>query len=330
MGGNGKKAHVELALQTTNDTILRCVMVFGEGVFEGESHVVHPKLRELSSELRVPLFPPRDVPIDLHIKALVGSRTGQHYHVFELTRQLPRFATYAPVDPLSAPEPHGKATFLLHERLPRIAMWLNQTFLFPAEIIASPGQVLEKHFLGLRTSLPLILRIGIDGKAEVLTDDMDIAGDVIQSLASFLNLEDLQVHADFPSEAQKIETLLQKADELQAVRDRLSTDMADNAGIIRTLVIRAEDARILRDWASMKKWYLELAGANRELVNAYTIRYTNSTELSETLKQVNQIVQRAAKLRVGKYKALVVNGCRAAIRDSNTNLLVRVMMNGEA
>ena len=61
------------------------------------------------------------------------------------------------------------------------------------------------------------------------------------------------MHADFPTEAQKIETLLRKADELQAVRDRLSTDMADNAGIIRTLVIRAEDARILKDWSVSAK-----------------------------------------------------------------------------
>ena len=36
----------------------------------------------------------RDIPVDLHIKAFVGYRTSKHYHVFELTRQLPRFAMY--------------------------------------------------------------------------------------------------------------------------------------------------------------------------------------------------------------------------------------------
>ena len=42
------------------------------GIFEGESHVTHPQTSELSNCIRVPIFPPRDIPIDLHIKAFVG------------------------------------------------------------------------------------------------------------------------------------------------------------------------------------------------------------------------------------------------------------------
>ena len=60
---------------------------------QGESHVVHPK--ELSSSISIPLHPHRDVPIDLHIKAFVGYKSSTHFHVFELTRQLPRFSMYS-------------------------------------------------------------------------------------------------------------------------------------------------------------------------------------------------------------------------------------------
>ena len=61
--------------QTTNDTIIRCVMIFAEGIFEGESYVVHPPTNKLSSVLQIPIFPPKDVVFDLHIKALVGHKS---------------------------------------------------------------------------------------------------------------------------------------------------------------------------------------------------------------------------------------------------------------
>ena len=74
-GNEQTQPHVELSISTTNDTIIKLVMIFAEGVFEGESHVIHPSLQNLSSSLHVPIFPPKDVPVDLHIKAFVGYKT---------------------------------------------------------------------------------------------------------------------------------------------------------------------------------------------------------------------------------------------------------------
>ena len=55
--------------------------------------MVHPK--EVSGKISIPFFPPRDIPVDLHIKPFVGYKGATHYHVFELTRQLPRFSMYS-------------------------------------------------------------------------------------------------------------------------------------------------------------------------------------------------------------------------------------------
>ena len=74
-GSEQVQPHVELSISTTNDTIIRTVMIFAEGVFEGESHVVHPSQQNLTSHLQVPVFPPKDVPVDLHIKAFVGYKS---------------------------------------------------------------------------------------------------------------------------------------------------------------------------------------------------------------------------------------------------------------
>lgn len=38
---------------------------------------------------------PKDITYDINIKALVGTDQSQQFHVFELTRQLPKFSMYA-------------------------------------------------------------------------------------------------------------------------------------------------------------------------------------------------------------------------------------------
>lgn len=59
---------------SSTETIIRAVLIFAEGLFEGESHVVHPSAQNLSGCVRVPIVPPKDIPVDLHIKAFVGGK----------------------------------------------------------------------------------------------------------------------------------------------------------------------------------------------------------------------------------------------------------------
>lgn len=48
---------------------MRCALVLAEGIFDsGETFVRHPQPSQLKSQLYVPLKPPRDVPVDVHIK----------------------------------------------------------------------------------------------------------------------------------------------------------------------------------------------------------------------------------------------------------------------
>lgn len=63
-----QKGHVNIYVSTNNDTIIRAVIIFAEGIFNGETHVVHPSLSKLSSNINVPLFLPKDIPVDIHIK----------------------------------------------------------------------------------------------------------------------------------------------------------------------------------------------------------------------------------------------------------------------
>ena len=69
----------------------------------------------------------------------------------------------------------------------------------------------------------------------------------IAVLCIFSLFQDLSTTCDFPNEINKLEGLLSKAEELQSVRQRLSAEMADHSGMIKTLVIRAEDSRLMMD-----------------------------------------------------------------------------------
>uniref|UniRef100_A0A8C7ET65 Bardet-Biedl syndrome 2 protein homolog n=1 Tax=Neovison vison TaxID=452646 RepID=A0A8C7ET65_NEOVI len=285
LGHETQAAHAELCISTSNDTIIRAVLIFAEGIFLGESHVVHPSIHNLSSSIRIPITPPKDVPVDLHLKTFVGYRSSTQFHVFELTRQLPRFSMYALTSPDPTREPLSYVNFVIAERAQRIT---------------------------------------------INTDDIDLAGDIIQSMASFFAIEDLQVEADFPVYFEELRKVLVKVDEYHSVHQKLSAEMADNSNLIRSLLVRAEDARLMRDMKTMKNRYMELYDLNKDLLNGYKIRCNNHTELLGNLKAVNQAIQRAGRLRVGKPKNQVITACRDAIRSNNVNTLFRIMRVGTA
>uniref|UniRef100_A0A3P9H6E4 Bardet-Biedl syndrome 2 protein homolog n=1 Tax=Oryzias latipes TaxID=8090 RepID=A0A3P9H6E4_ORYLA len=320
-----QRAHVELSISTPNETIIRAVLIFAEGIFEGESHVVHPSAQNLSGCVRVPIIPPKDIPVDLHIKAFVGGKCSTQFHVFEITRQLPRFSMYQIlVDPSAAP-PGGRVSFSVNERPQRVVMWLNQNFLLP-EGVETPNVT----FASLRGRGLLSFNMASNGQITLRTDDIDLAGDVVQSLASFLAMEDLSAETDFPTYFEELRTTLTEVDEFHAVHQKLTADMAEHSNYIRSVLVQAEDARLMGDMTAMKKRHRQLYDLNRDLINEYKIRSNNHNALVACLKSVNQAIQRAGRLRVGKPKNHVISACRDAIKSNNVNALFRIMRGGTA
>jgi len=70
-------------------------------------------------------------------------------------------------------------------------MWINQNFLLLTdfEVVGD----LNTTFLSLRDNVEVTLRLESNGQMSVITHNMALAGDIIQSLATFLNLQELQV-----------------------------------------------------------------------------------------------------------------------------------------
>ena len=64
------------------------------------------------------------------------------------------------------------------------------------------------------------------------------------------------------------------------------------------------------------------------LLGGYNVRAGNHTGLLCALKEVNQMIQRAANLRVGKPKLSVIADCRAAVKTNNMAALTRIIRYG--
>ncbi|ETE64406.1 Bardet-Biedl syndrome 2 protein-like protein, partial [Ophiophagus hannah] len=130
---------------------------------KNESHVIHPTPQNLSSSIKIPLSPPKDVPVELNIKALVGYKKSTQFHVFELSRQLPRFSMYSLCRPDSATRPLSFVKFTLGEKVQTGVVWLKQNFLLP-EDVEMQNEWLEVCFTSLRDTGQLYIRMNSGGE----------------------------------------------------------------------------------------------------------------------------------------------------------------------
>lgn len=318
---------VDLMLSTSNDTVIRAVVVFADQLFEGESHAFHPL--EPGSLAKVAIRPAKDASAEMNFKVLVSRVGGSQFHVFELTKTMPRFAMYLLKELRTD---HGIASslrFLVPERVPRLIIWLNHSFNIDFNSIAADS--VEVLFASLRTDAPLHIRITTTAQgAEVLihTDDMELAGNVVQDLAAFLDIKELESEANFPTVVADLRATLDLVEGYNASRMKLSVDMADSANLVKSLVIKAEDARLRVDIPQMRTHYRALNDVNRELFGEYYKRSQNHENLLEALKKVNLTIQAAAKLRCGEAKTRVVSECRAAVKANNVAGLLKIIASG--
>lgn len=76
------------------------------------------------------------------------------------------------------------------------------------------------------------------------TSSIELAGNIVRSLAIFLNLDDLQTTAHFPQIELRIVELFRKIDGYQATYGQLSADLSQKVNQQKNLIVRIEDARL--------------------------------------------------------------------------------------
>ncbi|VDN53969.1 unnamed protein product [Dracunculus medinensis] len=282
---------VELQISLSNEAIVRAVIIFAEGIFGGESFTV------------------------------------TQLHIFELTRTLPRFAMFA-VCVEDAPEPEGIAEFIINEKPIRLASWINENFLLHDEITSDPDSALAVKFYSLRTKELLFITMDCSGKVVIRNNDMELVGNVVQSIAEYFSLEALSTKANFPFEMKNILEICEKFREAQLIRDRLNADVAEKTGFIKEMIVRAEDARIIGQKGMMKRYYIRLNMLEEEVISGHRIRCNNYNELLKTLRDLNKFIEKAARLRAGAPASRVVAALRNAIAHENFDMMHKIIFYG--
>jgi Ciliary BBSome complex subunit 2, C-terminal len=119
----------------------------------------------------------------------------------------------------------------------------------------------------------------------------------LKDLCGFLGISAMESQIDFPVQLEAFSGTLQRLSELNALRSRLTGDLAEATGRLKSNLVRAEDARVRGDIKGVRKHYTELRGLAGELSREYTTRAGVHSALTEELKAVNVMIQRAAALR---------------------------------
>lgn len=354
---NRDKSSFEFVFATTNGTFVSSVVVLDTdgGLFDGETLTAMPA--QPTSSCTLALFPRKNFPANLKIQIHVGSRpSSKELHVFEVDYKLPKFCCFLRIeDPRNAPQPTAYVQFSLPVTLPPLAEWIEKSFV-NMEAVKFTGDSIQVYYVSIRRPArdaggggggpggddgkgdaggpkPLWFEARQEGSSvtcKVSVNEMATAAEVVQDLASFVNVHELEASAEFPVEMTALEDILSRVAKFNAIRIRLTADMADGSARIKGLVLKAEDARLMSDMPLMKRHYADLFVLNNELIAEYNKRASNHEALLAALKEVNQIIQKAANLRVGAAKTRVIAESRAAIKSNNIESLYHIIADGKS
>mmetsp|Transcript_41527 Transcript_41527/g.81439 ORF Transcript_41527/g.81439 Transcript_41527/m.81439 type:complete len:719 (+) Transcript_41527:72-2228(+) len=331
LGADVQNKGLRLTLTTTEECVIKFAVVFSDTLFPGESMVVHPASPR--HFIVLPLKPSKNMEMEVLVKAIVGHRSSIQDHVFELSHVLPVFATFVFVSRAQLKsEPSGFASFNVREAVSRLVLWMKQAFnMLQKQEFNTTSDSMFCAFTNIINDEVLIIEVTPDGdssKVTIKTDNMELAGDIVQDMCKYLKIADLESVADFQTDMANFRAVLTEVEQYNAIRLRLSADIADTSNLVKTLVIKAEDARMLNDVSIMNNSYAQLYELNRELLGEYTKRANNHAALLKALKDVNQMIQKAARLRMGEFKSRVVASCRKAVKANNTEQLFNVIKTG--
>ncbi|EPY40825.1 FG-GAPprotein [Angomonas deanei] len=328
------------------DTIIHSCALRCESSIFGDDTNDMCYINDISSkELHCVVAYPDDVSSVVHASIAVGTEHAESFQIHEMAVQIPKYVMYALPSAVqgkyTTPSGHVMLKYPKKLQLHTIDSNLREMFFLPPDLqlANTAGNELVLELLHIRDGSPLSITIRdtASGKGEIFiqAEKISTAGDVVTSLSSIpggLCQEDAppdEVSCDFPEELSQLRTLIQHVDESNEVRAKLSAGMADSAASVKTLLLCAENARLLGDLTTMRKVYSTLYEGNRELMGENAKRVVNFEELKGVLKELNTFIQWAAKLRVGNAKTELVAACRNALKDNRTTALIDLIRDGK-
>ncbi|KAG5498570.1 hypothetical protein JKF63_02856 [Porcisia hertigi] len=305
---------------------------------------------------------PDDVALSVNASVAVGPPFSDRYQIHEVTVEVPRFVMYtlptmSPPEqprqrsgaPLTYKQPNGCVLLQWREllRLDLIEAWIRQSFCVPLDVTLLDANTptdgaLRVELIHVRdgSSLGIEVRNAVSSGTTYNTmtlwsDHLAPCGAVIKAFVEDMGggwvdgkADPVAVRCEMPLELERLRSIFARVDGLNEVRMKLTTDMADAATIVKTLLARAEDARLLGDMTSMKKSYVALYDVDQELIGENAKRINNYEELKLALKEVNTYIQQAAMVRIGPARAQLIASCRNALKENRVSSLLEIIRTG--
>uniref|UniRef100_A0A7E4W0P8 Bardet-Biedl syndrome 2 protein homolog n=1 Tax=Panagrellus redivivus TaxID=6233 RepID=A0A7E4W0P8_PANRE len=320
-----------LNLSLNNNVPIRAAVIFAEGVFESESLVIHPHTEE--SGLTTQICPQRQMATDLHIKVFAGPSSAKQMHVFEVNGEILKFATlYIITKPENWVMPEGKVTFNIGFRPDNMFRWLDDNFYIneredelEALCNASP---LILNFVDVVSKMPFQINIEESGQSTMYHDDIEVCGNVFQSLMQHLKIEEISSVCTFPASIEKVTEAINTMDDKYSLSEQLNADWANQSNVARECIIFAEDILQVRKLLEARKTYVRLAAVNREMVQVHTLRSQARKTLLENMKIMAAAIDHHSRLRCGSFASKLVTECKKAIATENMSVIPRFLQNG--
>ena len=330
---NDKDKCADLTLEANNNAVIKTVIIMSEQIYQGETFVKYPKNE--TNKAVVQIKTKKDLHINLHIKVLLGINTlVDDYVVLEYNKIIPKYCFYI----LLREEDEYKSklkqgiSINFDDRIDRLILFLEEKFNIPAkefESYKSDDLNFKVRFRSLRTDIILEINVRKGNKLSILTDEIELCGNLLQDLALFLKKEDLDTKIDYSIYGKSFEPIFKRIEELDNERNHLNINMTDIITNIKDLYVKAEDNRLIDNIKGFEDYFRKIDVQNAQLLDEFEKRSEKYQQLLNDLKSVNEMIQLSSNLKCGKFKKAMVSECRRCIRNKDYDLLMKIISNGE-
>ena len=322
----------DLIIESTEGSLIKMVIIISEQIYKKETLVKYPK--DETNKVIVQIKTQKDLNINLHIKVLVGtSYYLNDFQVFEFNKIIPKYCFYIILR--DEKEYESKVdqgiSFEYNDRIERLILFLSSSFNLAKNDVESfkkDDKTFRIRFRSLRTEKILEISVENGNVLKILTDEMELCGNLLQDLALFLKQDNIDTNFKYNKLAESYSPIFDRIEILDKERNHFNINMSEIIGIIKDLFVKAEDNRLIDNIRSFKEYFRKIDVKNIELLDEFEKRSEKYNQLLLDLKSVNQLIQMASNLKVGNFKKVITNGCRDCIKKKDYKLFMKIISNG--
>ena len=331
---NDEDKCADLILEATKGGIIKMIIIVSEQIYQGETFVKYPK--DETSKAIVQIKTKKDLNINLHIKVLVGMNSFlDDYQVLEFNKIIPKYCFYILLREENEYVSKIAQGISLdyNDRVDRLIIFLEASFNIPKEDLNSfkkDDKTYRIRFRSLRTDKILEINIKDGNKLSILTDQIELCGNLVQDFALFFNVENLNTNIHYSIYAKSYEEIFNRIELLDNERNHFNINMSDIITNIKDLFVKAEDNRLIYNIKGFRDYFRKIDVNNAQLLDEFEKRSDKYQQLVNDLKSVNEMIQLGSNLKCGTFKKAMVTECRKCIKNKDYKLLMRIISTGES